>query len=198
MDRVSIIFEGLMEFILLFATKYKYENRGILKKMKIDSRLNNDIDNDKWSSLFLEKSYYNHCAKFVLLKYLEDNRYVIPKTNLSGLEKWSKIVKNLKDDYQILYIISIRDIQADSNKKIRELFKYSDYDIFEIDNDLAEYLINYYKNIDFSELSRIDISHLFKKLYSMEMREELALEDFYRVAPAFQYILRMENEENVI
>ena len=186
-----------MEFMQLFVIKYKYENRGLMKKMKIDSRLNLELDNDKWSSLFLEKSCYNHCAKFVLLKYLEDNRYIIPKINLYGLEKWSKIVKNLKDNYQTLYIISIMDIQVDSNHKIRELFKYSDYDIFEIDNDLAGFLINFYKDIDFSELSRTDIIYLFKQLYSLEMREELALEDFYKAAPALNYILGMENQENV-
>lgn len=190
MDKVVSIFNGLSEFIELFKIKYEYENRGLLKKMKIDSRLNLELNDNTWSKFFLYKSCYNHCAKFILLKILEDRGYISPKINRQGLEKWKGFAKNIATDYSTLYSLAIRDLQFDSDNKIRNSFKSSDYDIFIIDNELAYVLIDYFVSYDFLELSESGIDKIFQLIYPLEQREEFDLENFYRKAPAFDIILK--------
>lgn len=189
MDKVELIYNKLFEFIQIFIVKYQYENRGLLRKLRIDSRLNMDIEDERWGQLFLYKSCFNHCAKFVILKLLEDLGQINMKTNEIGIKKWRYFVKNLGKSYDVLYEIAIKDLQADSNNTIREIFKSSDYDLFIIDRELASCLIDQFENLLFSDLTAQDISLLFKMIYSLEQREEMNLIHFYKIAPALEYIL---------
>ncbi len=190
MDKLVSVFKGLSEFILLFTIKYEYENRGLIKKMKIDSRLNLEIDDMRWCKLFLYKSCYNHCAKFILLKRLEDKGYIPPKINKLGKDKWNEFVKNISGDCSFLYSIAIKDLKSDTDTDIKNCFKDSDYDIFDIDNDLAIFLVNYFKEHDFSKFKIEDIKKIFQLIYPLEQREDFNLKNFYKKAPAFDYILK--------
>ncbi|WZL74596.1 hypothetical protein QBE52_07860 [Clostridiaceae bacterium 35-E11] len=197
MDKIRKIYEGILEFIQAFMVKYKYENRGILKKMKIDSRLNMEIKDDKWCELFLYKSCFNHCAKFILLRYIEDSGYIYGKMNHSGIEKWKNFVKNISENFHILYKIAIKDLQEEINDSISVIFKESDYDVFEIDEELAFIMVYNFSSIDFARLDKKDIILLFRLIYSLEQREEMALEVFYKDAPALSHIFKLEKLENI-
>lgn len=198
MDKVKKIYEGILEFIQVFMIKYKYENRGILKKMKIDSRLNMEIEDNKWCELFLCKSCFNHCAKFILLRYMEDCGHIFAKMNNNGVKKWSNFVKNISESFHILYYIAIKDLQRDTNDTIRQIFKESDYDVFEIDEELALIIVRNFSSIDFAKLDKKDIIILFRLIYSLEQREEMALDLFYKDAPALSYLLKLEKLESIL
>ncbi len=195
MDKVKLFYHQMLEFIQSFIIKYKYENRGILKKMKIDYRLNMEIEDDKWCELFLYKSCFNYCAKFILLRYIEDTGIIYNKMNQEGIEKWRNFVNNIFKNFDILYHIAIKDLQEDENEKISVIFKNSDYDIFRIDDELASIMIHNFSTLDFSELTKKDILLLFRLIYPLEQRENMRLEEFYKEAPAFSYLLKLEEDE---
>ncbi len=192
MDKAKEMYDRLLEFIESFFVKYQYENRGLLKKFKIDSRLNLEIDDEKWFELFLYKSCFNHCAKFILLRYMEDNYLTNKKLNVRGIEKWNDFVTNISSDFETLYEVALRDFKAEPDEKIREIFKDSDYDVFGIDNELASILIKNFSNIQFDLVNRSDLVQLFRLIYPLEQREEMQLEYFYKEAPALSYILTLE------
>lgn len=198
MDKVQKIYNGMLEFIQVFIIKYEYENRGILKKMKIDYHLNRELDNEKWCELFLYKSCFNYCAKFILLRYIEDCGLSYMKMNEKGIKKWRCFVKNIYEKFNILYSLAIKDVQEHDNEKIRNIFKKSDYDLFKIDNELAKILCYKFLNIDFSSLNKKEIIYLFQLIYSLEQREEMRLDEFYKDAPALSYMLKLENAKKVI
>lgn len=192
MDKAKEMYDRLLDFIESFFVKYQYENRGLLKKFKIDSRLNLEIDDEKWFELFLYKSCFNHCAKFILLRYMEDNYLTNKKLNVRGIEKWNDFVTNISSDFETLYEVALRDFKAEPDEKIREIFKDSDYDVFGIDNELASILIKNFSNIQFDLVNRSDLVQLFRLIYPLEQREEMQLEYFYKEAPALSYILTLE------
>ncbi|MFT9495209.1 hypothetical protein [Anaerosolibacter sp.] len=198
MDKLQDLYEKLTEFMDHFIVKYSYENRGILKKMRIDSRLNMNIEEEEWCKLFLYKSCLNHCAKIVLMRLIEDLGLGHDKLNGKGLKKWRDFVKNLKQDFEILYQVGLLDLQGDANVSIRGIFKKSDYDIFEIDKELASLIIENFTPIAFSDLKKEDIVHLFNKLYTLEDRELMKLESFHRDAPALSYILKLDKKNALI
>lgn len=198
MDLVQMIYEGLNEFIEVFMTKYQYENRGLLKKIRIDSRINMEIEEETWSKLFLYKSCYNHCAKIIILRYLEDNNIAYEKMNLQGFKKWSEFVKNISEKHSILYDVAIMDLQEDKNNIIRNIFKQSDYDLFKIDDELASVLYRSFCNVDFSKLSTKEVMQVFRRIYSLEKREELNLIEFYKKAPALYYLLKLTDSKKII
>ncbi len=192
MDKAKEMYDRLLDFIESFFVKYQYENRGLLKKFKIDSRLNLEIDDEKWFELFLYKSCFNHCAKFILLRYMEDNYLTNKKLNVRGIEKWNDFVTNISSDFETLYEVALRDFKAEPDEKIREIFKDSDYDVFGIDNELASILIKNFSDIQFDLVNRSDLVQLFRLIYPLEQREEMQLEYFYKEAPALSYILTLE------
>ncbi|TCO80074.1 hypothetical protein [Marinisporobacter balticus] len=198
MDKVQKIYSEMIGFIQVFIIKYEYEHRGILKKMKIDSRLNMEIDDEKWCQLFLYKSCFNHCAQFILLRYIEDSGLSYMRMNKKGIEKWRSFVKNIYDALNILYDLAIKDLQQDHNDKIRTLFKESDYDVFKIDDELAKLLCEKLSNIDFSSLKKSEMMALFQLIYSLEQREDMRLHAFYKDAYALSYILDLENRQGVL
>lgn len=195
MDNTRLIEEMLQLFMQSFFVKYQYEYRGVLKKMRIDNRLNMEIDEEKWCESFLYKACLNRCAQILLMRILEDQGLIYSKMNKEGLEKWRKLAKNIATKFDILYHIGLQDLQADENKKIRSIFGKSDYDLLEIDDELAEIVVQYASVIDFSNIQREEIIKFFRKLYSLEGREEWHLENFYKEAPALRYILKLEKEE---
>lgn len=198
MDKLQELYEKLSEFMDHFIVKYSYENRGILKKMRIDSRLNMNIEEEEWCKLFLYKSCLNHCAKIVLMRLIEDRGLGHDKLNEKGLEKWRDFVKNLGKDFDILYHIGLLDLQGDENVSIRGIFKKSDYDIFGIDKELADLIIEKFSAVTFGDLRREDIIQLFNKLYTLENREIMRLEAFHKDAPALTYILKLEKKNALL
>ncbi|WP_053957593.1 hypothetical protein [Inediibacterium massiliense] len=198
MNEVKKIYEGMKEFIQVFMVKYEYENRGILKKMKIDSRLNMELEDEKWSKLFLKKSCLNHCAKIILLRYIEDAEMMTSKLNEKGMDKWKSFSKNLMENLSVLYDIALKDAEEDENLRLREIFQKSDYDLFKIDDELASIIYHKFSMIDFSKLQKEKIQFLFALLYSLEEREDMRLEDFYKKAPALSYILNIESNNTIL
>lgn len=198
MDKVKKIYEGIREFRNTFIMKYEYENIGRVRKMRIDSRLNLDIDDEKWRELFLNKSCFNHCAKIIFLRYIEDCGLAYIKMNKMGIEKWNHLVKNISYQLNILYDIAIRDLQEDDNHIICNIFKKSDYDLFKIDEELAKIIIERLSMIDFSELTKEDYILLFEKVFSLEKREEMKLNKFYKDAPALSYMLKLKKGKGLL
>ena len=198
MDSMKQLYDGMMKFINIFIIKYKYENRGILKKLRIDHRLNMKFDNEKWSKLFLYKACYNHCAKFILLRYIEDSKLCYGKMNEEGVCKWKELVKNIPGKISILYDVAILDLREDENEQIRKIFKYSDYDLFKIDDELANVLYDNFLDLNFSDFSKTDLVKIFERMYSLEGREEMQLDKFYKLAPAFSHLLSLNNQESIV
>ncbi len=198
MDKLQEIYEKLSKFIDHFMIKYTYENRGVMKKMRIDSRLNMDIDEEEWCRLFLYKSCFNHCAKIVFMRLIEDRGLGHEKLSEKGLEKWKNFVKNLGQEFDILYHIGLLDLQGDENASIRGIFKKSDYDIFGIDKELADIIIENFSTVHFTDLQKSDIVQLFNKLYTLDDREIMRLENFHKDAPALSYILKLEGKKALL
>ncbi|MFZ5966489.1 MAG: hypothetical protein ACOYVK_04860 [Bacillota bacterium] len=189
------IIERISEFIETFMVKYKYENRGILRKFRIDSRLNMDLDNEKWCSYFLNKSCLNYCAKILLLRYFEDNGFIVSKMNVKGIESWRNLVKNISEKFHVLYSIAILDLQGEKNHEISFIFQNSDYDVYPIDDELAAIIIKNFSSIDFSNIKKNQVITWFRQIYSLEQREEWGLEGFYKNAPALSYIIQLDKAE---
>lgn len=190
---VNRISDVLKEYIDVFTMKYEYVNIGILKKYRIDSGLNLEYDNKKWCMLFRKKSALNYCAKFILLRLYEDKNEITTKLNYEGLKKWNDLVKNIQTRYELLYNIAIEDIINDKeNMDFRHIFSKTDYDIYNMDKDLAEIIIDGFAYMNFNSISNYEIVEVFRNIYSLDDREEYNLQEFYRSAPALEYILKIE------
>ncbi|SHJ78855.1 hypothetical protein [Paramaledivibacter caminithermalis] len=193
MYEIQDIIETLEKFIKTFIIKYEYENIGIIKKFRIDSRKNLEIDERKWCRLFLRKSCLNYCCKIILLRVFEDKGKIKSKLNSEGIAVWNKLVKNIKDRYDKLYDIAIIDITNDEDITfLKSVFAESDYDIYEIDKELASIIVHGLSNIDLKDITNEDLKIIFRTLYPLDEREEYGFNDFYKKAPALDYILSLE------
>ncbi len=193
MHEVQYIIEVLEKFKKTFIIKYEYENIGLIKKFRIDNRKNLEYDENKWCKLFLNKSCFNYCSKVLMLRVFEDKGKIANKFNVEGLKIWNKLVKNIKDRYDKLYDIAMTDIKNDEDVNfLKHIFSESDYDIYGIDKELAEIIVVGLSNVDLKDISNDDLIIIFRKLYPLDEREELRFRDFYKKAPALEYILNLE------
>jgi len=199
LHEIQHILEVLEKFKKTFIIKYEYENIGLIKKYRIDSRKNLEYDEDKWCKLFLKKSCFNYCSKLLLLRIFEDKGKVTSKFNNKGIAVWNKLVKNIKDRYDKLYDIAIIDIKNDDEISFfKHIFTESDYDIYEIDKELAQIIVDGLANIDLKNITNNDLKLIFRKLYPLDEREELRFHEFYKGAPALEYILNLEQSDDLI
>lgn len=192
MNNIEYIAEILEKFKDTFTIKYEYDNIGIIKKFRIDSRKNLEYDEEKWCRLFLMKSCLNYCAKFILLRYYEDRGIITSKFNEKGINLWNNFVKNIRNRYDTLYNIAIIDMKNDENNNIQNIFSESDYDIYEIDKELAKIVVKGLLNTDFSDIEEQDLVEIFRVIYPLDLREEMRFQDFYYKAPALEYILKLD------
>ncbi|MCG8541090.1 MAG: hypothetical protein MJA82_14325 [Clostridia bacterium] len=186
------VIEALEKFKKTFIIKYEYENIGLIKKFRIDSRKNLEYDEEKWCRLFLKKSCFNYCSKLLLLRVFEDKGKITSKFNKKGIEIWNKLVKNIKDRYDKLYNIAIIDIKNDEEISfLKHIFAESDYDIYEIDKELADIIVCGLSNIDLKNITNENLKTIFRQLYPLDEREEAGFVEFYKKAPALEYILSL-------
>lgn len=197
MDILSSITNDLSEFIEFFCLKYKYDHRGILKKFRLKSGLNKQLIDETWYSLFLQKSAFNYCAKFLLIKLMEDNDKIACKLNNKGLKKWNSLVSNISGQYGRLYELAELDLLE--TEDIKWAFKQCDYDIYLIDDELAVFFIERLKKYDFKSYTHDMIYQIFNRLYTDEKRVGLNLQYFYKPANAIDYILSFNKQkENLV
>ncbi|MTI70509.1 MAG: hypothetical protein FH751_09695 [Firmicutes bacterium] len=191
------IIKDLERFVQYFKVKYKYDQRGVLKRLRLKSGLNKQLTEDKWCKLFIEKSAYNYCAKFLIIKLYEDNEKIPCKVNNKGLKKWENLISNLNEQYDKIYEIAQYDIESLEEMKLT--FKKTDYDIFKIDNELAKLIINSMKKYDFKGYDIEVIYDIFNNLYTEEKRFGLNLQYFYKPAKAIEYINSIKEQgENLV
>ncbi|SKC79788.1 hypothetical protein [Maledivibacter halophilus] len=190
MYEIQDIVEVLEKFIKIFIIKYEYENIGLIKKFRIDSRKNLEYDEVDWCRLFLKKSCFNYCCKILLLRVFEDKGKITSKFNNEGIATWNKLVKNIKDRYDKLYDIAIIDIKNDEEISfLKNVFAESDYDIYQIDKELAEIIAKGLADLDLKDINNSDLKKIFRKIYPLDAREEYRFHEFYKEAPALDYIL---------
>ncbi|WP_425446142.1 hypothetical protein [Dethiothermospora halolimnae] len=190
---IKKILADLMEFVEFFKMKYKYDQRGVLKKYRLKYGLNKKLSEDMWCELFTEKSAYNYCAKFLLIKFWEDNNKISSKINIEGLKKWNELVTNINSSYSKLYDISENDILE--SEEMKEAFRKNDYDIYTIDDELAVFIIDRLKKYDFKGYNYSILYEIFNKLYKKEKRSGINLQYFYKPANAIEYILSLNKSE---
>lgn len=193
MDVINSIVAELKEFVNFFKMKYKYDQRGVLKRYKIKHGLNKNLTEDMWCELFVEKSAYNYCAKILLIKYCEDNGIISSKLNDKGLENWKYLVTNIYNHYGILYEISESDLIA--SNQFRDIFKRNDYDIYKIDDELGGFIIEKLKKYDFSNYSNEFLKDIFNIIYIEEKNTGVNLQYFYKPAKPIDYILSIKDHE---
>ncbi|EOD00516.1 hypothetical protein [Caldisalinibacter kiritimatiensis] len=197
MKIINKIVSDLKEFVDFFKIKYKYDQRGVLKRYRLKSGLNKKLKDDIWYDLFLEKAAYNYCAKFLLIKFFEDTGRIGSKINKSGLEKWHDLVTNIGAQYGNLYKLAESDMVE--LEEMRIPFKKVDYDIYEIDDELAEFMIEKLKEYDFKTFSYQTLYKIFTSMYLNDKRQGPSLQYFYKPANAIEYILDIKNhEENLV
>ncbi|MBS4537114.1 hypothetical protein GOQ27_01490 [Clostridium sp. D2Q-11] len=189
---VEDLLKDLTEFIDFFIMKYKYENRGIVKKFRMKSGLNKDLSEDKWCQMFITKSAINHCCKILLIKVFEDKNKVLPKLNNEGFEHWSEMVVDLDSQYNNIYNIALKDILTVA--ELRRAFKISDYDVYEIDNELASYIINKLLNYEFKNITGNELNNIARLLYLNNQN----IEYFYKPCPAIEFIKGMEEKKEIL
>ncbi len=190
---IEYIIKVFEKFIETFIIKYEYDKIGIIKKFRIDSRKNLEFDEDKWCKLFLKKSCLNYCAKFLLLRVLEDKGKITSKLNKKGIDIWNKLVKNIKDRYDILYDIAVIDMKNEEEiSGLKNIFLRTDYDIYEIDKELAQIIVDGFSHINFQDVTAEDLKEIFRIIHPLDEREEMKLQDFYHKAPALEYILNLD------
>jgi len=197
MDVVNKIISDLIEFVEFFKIKYKYDQRGVLKRFRLNSGLNKHLDEENWCDLFIIKSAYNYCAKLLLIKLWEDNKKIACKLNKEGLEEWNKLVTNIPHYYGKLYEIAELDMLESEDMK--NVFKQTDYDIYKMDDELSEFIIDRLKAYDFNTFSYKEIYQIYNSLYTDEKRFDLNLQYFYKPAKPIDFILSMKiKTENLI
>lgn len=175
------------DFIDFFIMKYKYDNRGVLRKVKLKSGLNKQLSEEEWYELFITKSALNCCAKFLLIKLYEDKGRVATKINSQGLMKWKALVSNIGHQMGLLYELAEKD--CGRIDELKSAFRDSEYDLYEIDDELASFIIEKSIKYDFSEYNNKLIYQIFTPLYYDEKRTSMNLEFFYKPANAIEYIL---------
>lgn len=190
---IDRIITDLKEFVEFFKIKYKYDQRGILKRYRLKSGLNKKLTEDVWCDLFLEKAAYNYCAKFLLIKLYEDNSRIASKINKDGLKKWNRFVSNISNNYGMLYRIAEMDMVLVEG--VKSAFRKSDYDIYVIDDELAEFIIGKLKKYDFRGLDFSTIYKIFIGAYIDDKRTGPNLQFFYKPANAIEYILNVIHDE---
>lgn len=183
------IIKDFKDFIDFFIMKYKYDNRGILRKIRIKSGLNNHLSEDEWYDLFIAKSALNHCAKFILIKYWEDNEKITSKINNSGLAKWKALVSNIENQMGILYEIAEKD--CGRTDELKSAFNESEYDLYKIDDELASYIIDKSTKYDLNGYTKKIILQIFIPLYYDDKRTSMNLQLFYKPANAIEYVLSL-------
>ncbi len=178
------------DFIDFFIVKYKYDNRGILRKIKLKSGLNNQLSEEEWYEFFIAKSALNYCAKFLLIKYYEDKGKIECKINRQGLAKWKALISNIEYQTGILYEIAEKD--CGRIDELKSAFKECDYDLYKIDDELASYIIDKTIDYDFGGYNNRTIYQVFVSLYYDEKRTSMNLQLFYKPANAIEHILSMD------
>jgi len=163
-DILNSIIIDLNEFIDFFYLKYKYDHRGILKKFRLKSGLNKQLNDETWYRLFIQKSAFNYCAKFLIIKLMEDNDKIASKINSDGLKKWNSLITHISGQYGKLYQIAERDLLE--TEEVKFAFKQNDYDIYEIDDELAVFIIERLKKYEFKTYTNKMIYDIFNRLYS--------------------------------
>lgn len=179
------------DFIDFFIMKYKYDNRGVMRKIKFESGLNKQLSEEEWYELFIIKSALNCCAKFLLIKFYEDKGKIACKINRQGLEKWRALVSNIEHQMGVLFDIAEKD--CGRIDELKTAFRESEYDLFKIDDELASYIIDKSINYDFSAYNIKIIYQIFASLYFDEKRTSMNLQLFYKPANAIEYILSFNN-----
>ncbi|MTI49354.1 MAG: hypothetical protein FH761_16090 [Firmicutes bacterium] len=193
MDLIRNMISDLTEFINFFKMKYKYDQRGVLKRYRLKFGLNKKLTEDVWCDLFVEKSAYNYCAKLLLIKYWEDNGKISSKINKDGLLKWNNLVTNIENYYSTLYKIS--EIDMMECQEMKDIFKESDYDIFEIDDELAGFAIGKLKEYSFKGYKYDLLFNIFNRFYVDEKSSGVNLQYFYKPAKAIDYVLTLKSNE---
>ncbi len=196
MNDVGKLVAELRKFIEFFKEKYKYDQRGVLKRLRLKSGLNKQLGEDMWCKLFIEKTAFNYCAKFLLIKLYEDNKIIPCKLNTEGLKKWGNLVSSKNGLYNKLYEIAESDIL--NIDEMKSIFKESDYDIYKIDNDLAEFMISNLKKYNFTSYNQDMIYNIFNDLYTDEKKYGLNLQYFYKPARAIEYIISLKEKEDAV
>ena len=188
----DIIFD-FIEFVNFFKMKYKYDQRGVLKRYKVKFGLNKKLNEDMWCDLFVKKSADNYCAKILIIKYWEDNNKILAKINNAGLEKWRNLVENIENHFSLLYQIAEIDIRE--SPEMKDIFKESDYDIFKLDDELAGFIIERLKQYDFDGYDYKVLFTIFNKLYVEEKKSGINLQYFYKPSNSIDYILSIDNDQ---
>ncbi|WP_130806594.1 hypothetical protein [Senegalia massiliensis] len=192
MNNNEALLSDLREFIDFFIMKYKYENIGIIRKIRAKSGLNKDISEERWYELFISKSAINHCLKILLIKIFEDKNKVLPKLNTEGFKHWSKMVVDIENQYNNIYKMALKDILTIS--ELRKAFKKSDYDVYVIDNELASYIINKLLKYDFDKITVQDVYRIIQILYN----EHGELKYFYKPSPAVDFINELIEKKEIL
>lgn len=192
MDYNEALLTDLREFIDFFIMKYKYENIGVIRKIRAKSGLNTDLSEEKWYELFIAKSAINHCLKILLIKIFEDKNKVLPKLNTEGFKHWSKMVVDIENQYNNIYKIALKDILTVS--ELRKAFKMSDYDVYVIDNELASYIINKLLKYDFDKITVENIYFLIENLYNAHGE----LRYFYKPSPSVEFINELKEKKEIL
>jgi len=193
MKFISDIISDFTEFVNFFKMKYKYEQRGVLKRYKLKFGLNKKLTEDIWCNHFVEKSAYNYCAKLLIIKYWEDNNRILSKLNSIGLEKWRNLVENIENYFSLLYQIAEKDMRE--SPEMKEIFKESDYDIFKLDDELTGFIIERLKEYDFYGYDYKVLFDVFNKLYVDEKKSGVNLQYFYKPSKPIEYVLTIKNDE---
>ncbi len=193
MKFINDIISDFIEFVNFFKMKYKYDQRGVLKRYKVKFGLNKKLNEDIWCDLFVKKSAYNYCAKILIIKYWEDNNKILAKINNAGLEKWRNLVENIENHFSLLYQISEIDIRE--SPEMKDIFKESDYDIFKLDDELAGFIIERLKQYDFDGYDYKVIFTIFNKIYVEEKKSGINLQYFYKPSNSIDYILSINNDQ---
>ncbi|MBS4534658.1 hypothetical protein GOQ29_03410 [Clostridium sp. D2Q-14] len=189
---IEDLIKDLTDFINFFIMKYKYENLGIIKKFRMKSGLNKNLSQDKWCEMFITKSAINHSCKILLIKIFEDKNKVLPKLNYKGFNHWSEMVVDIENQYNNIYKIALKDILTVA--ELRKAFKVGDYDIYEMDNELASYIINKLLKYDFEYIKVHELHNIIKYLYS----QNGDLEYFYKPSPAVEFIMGMKEKKEIL
>lgn len=189
---IEDLLKDLTDFIDFFIMKYKYENLGIVRKLRMKSGLNKNLDEDKWCEMFIKKSAISHCCKILLIKIFEDKNKVLPKLNDKGFKHWSEMVVDIENQYNNIYNIALKDILTVS--ELKKAFKVSDYDVYEIDNELASYIINKLLKYDFKHIKVYELHKIINLLYLKNGN----LGYFYKPSPTVEFIMSIEEKKEIL
>jgi hypothetical protein len=142
--------------------KYRYEYKGRYSP-------------ERFKEFFIEKTALHTVFKYLLIRMIEESmKRVNVKLGKDGLKKWHEMSKNFREDYDLLFEISVDDVRREQD--FQAIFQDTIYDnqqIIRYIKPIIKKHIPILSNFNFNTLDSNTTLTIIDTIYNVEERNEL-------------------------